>query len=388
MSNIKVSEFYRTFGGLTQSTEHFMKAYYVSKRATGRVLDIGCNTGFLSALLDKTKVTSYTGLEISDEVIKHKVVDANVIWCDITKVPWPLDESSFDTVVWLEGPDVFIDPVPIYQELTRVLKSGGLLIIATPKFIRYLSPEFPRMYEYGLEEIANELKDQHFQVVNVQEVSASETRLWRKLFLVDAVAPGKYDSKYWDERAKGEFGIVGGNITKETYEAETKKQIEVLKKVVDWSKLTVLDAGCGDGRLTKDLKPLCKSITGCDFSMAWLRRAAVNVQDVDFIPAKLGTNLPFKDDEFDVSLAWYVLIHVVSRDEWNKSLDELKRISGQHIIIGEVVRENWGNQPVAPHCVIRSIKDYEAKMSPWKLGGTWKTDNAMPITVMRFDRNE
>jgi len=170
-------------------SDQFMKGYYVSQRASGEVLDLGCNNAWISSLLHPT--CKYTGLEINEDLVKMCKPNTNVKCYDMTSIPWPFGNSTFDTVLWLEGPEMFIDPIEIYSEIYRVIKPSGTLILAVSKFLRFVSPAFPKMYEYDLAEIIQEIQENRFAVANWQEVSASTLRLYRKLFLLDCKPIGK-----------------------------------------------------------------------------------------------------------------------------------------------------------------------------------------------------
>jgi len=165
------------------TTDYFMKAYYAGQRCSGEVLDIGCNTGYMSGIIHSS--CKYTSLEINKDVIGKAKEGTNIKLWDMISRPWPFADSFFDTVLWLEGPETLIDPTPVYSEIFRVIKPSGTLVLAVSKFIRFTSPVFPKMYEYDLAEILKECQDNKLTPVNYQEVSQSNQRLYRKLFLID-----------------------------------------------------------------------------------------------------------------------------------------------------------------------------------------------------------
>jgi SAM-dependent methyltransferase len=69
-----------------------------------------------------------------------------------------------------------------------------------------------------------------------------------------------------------------------------------------------LDLGCGDGRLTAELR--AGSVTGADVSRVALERAAAHVPDARLVLLQPDEPLPFQDSSFDLVLSTEVLEHV------------------------------------------------------------------------------
>jgi ubiquinone/menaquinone biosynthesis C-methylase UbiE len=80
-----------------------------------------------------------------------------------------------------------------------------------------------------------------------------------------------------------------------------QQEIEHIKKVVDLSGKRVLEIGCGEGRLTKQLGPLCASVMAIDpeTDAIQLAIAANKFTNVTFQTADV-LDLPFDDQSFDV----------------------------------------------------------------------------------------
>jgi ubiquinone/menaquinone biosynthesis C-methylase UbiE len=73
----------------------------------------------------------------------------------------------------------------------------------------------------------------------------------------------------------------------------------------------VLDLGCGDGRLTPELRG--SHVVGADVSRVALDRARTRLadRDIELVELTPGAVMPFSDGEFDLVLAAEVLEHVV-----------------------------------------------------------------------------
>lgn len=95
-----------------------------------RVLDLGCGTGNLTALLlDLVREGRVIGLDISRGMLdraRSKVTEVDrVEWVHADVVSIPLGGSSVDRVICLSTWPHFTDPVGAATEVERVLRPGG-----------------------------------------------------------------------------------------------------------------------------------------------------------------------------------------------------------------------------------------------------------------------
>jgi SAM-dependent methyltransferase len=82
-----------------------------------------------------------------------------------------------------------------------------------------------------------------------------------------------------------------------------------------------LDLGCGDGRLTAELR--AESVTGADVSAVALDRARARLPGASLVQVQPDEPLPFEDGSFDLALCAETLEHV--RDV-QLLLSELRRV--------------------------------------------------------------
>jgi 2-polyprenyl-3-methyl-5-hydroxy-6-metoxy-1,4-benzoquinol methylase len=75
---------------------------------------------------------------------------------------------------------------------------------------------------------------------------------------------------------------------------------------------SVLDVGCGDGRMSYELKKLGLNVTGFDGISTAIRLAKERVEDVDFFVADIDTLTMYK--KFDYFLAQDVIEHLKNPD--------------------------------------------------------------------------
>lgn len=95
---------------------------------------------------------------------------------------------------------------------------------------------------------------------------------------------------------------------------------------------TVLDVGCGDGRLSKRMAQTGRMVVGIDLSREALRHVRV--------PRILGScdRLPFGDRSFDLVLCSEVLEHLPI-GVYRATLLELERVARRYVIIGTPFKE-------------------------------------------------
>jgi SAM-dependent methyltransferase len=87
-----------------------------------RILDLGCG---------KKKIKSKGNKVIGVDKIMTKGVD--VIW-DLEKVPWPFKDNMFDMVNASHILEHLSDTVKTFDEIHRITKKGGRVIIRVPHF--------------------------------------------------------------------------------------------------------------------------------------------------------------------------------------------------------------------------------------------------------------
>jgi ubiquinone/menaquinone biosynthesis C-methylase UbiE len=105
---------------------------YVKGKA---VLDIACGEGYGSNLLSKN-AREVTGIDLDSKTINHaskKYSKNNLKFIQGKVEDIPAADSSFDVVISFETLEHTNEHEKIFQEIKRILKPGGLLIISTPE---------------------------------------------------------------------------------------------------------------------------------------------------------------------------------------------------------------------------------------------------------------
>lgn len=99
------------------------------------VLDVGCGTGtILKRLSQKCSIRGY-GIDTEEKMIEQAVLkcpDMDIQLCSCEETPF--NDKSFDIIVACMAYHHFSDKDKFAAEAARLLKSGGRLYIADPKF--------------------------------------------------------------------------------------------------------------------------------------------------------------------------------------------------------------------------------------------------------------
>ena len=109
---------------------------FCSGRIKGRVMDVGCGDGFFTAkILKHFNLKNMRGLDISSKALdlaRLKYPEINFQQGELNHIPE--ETNSIDSVTMIEVIEHLIDIEGTLKELFRVMKPGGILLIATTDF--------------------------------------------------------------------------------------------------------------------------------------------------------------------------------------------------------------------------------------------------------------
>jgi ubiquinone/menaquinone biosynthesis C-methylase UbiE len=118
---------------------------------------------------------------------------------------------------------------------------------------------------------------------------------------------------------------------------------------------SVLDVGCGTGRISVYLAERGYRVTGMDVSEGLLSVArdisTKRSQDIHFFHTE-GITLPFQDEEFDILIGFKILCYIPTRELRNDYLKELYRVlkpNGICIITQNIVPDEYINNAEDEH---------------------------------------
>jgi len=144
--------------------------------------------------------------------------------------------------------------------------------------------------------------------------------------------------KYWEERAQqyGERSVLNLALNEEEIgslkDFQAKTIFPFLKQELNGTEQTLLDFGCGPGRLCIELANLtqCK-VTGAD-PIEHLLRLAPADPDVSYKKITNGV-IPVADNTFDVIWICFVLGGIVNKKEFKQTVKELERVAKKNSLL-------------------------------------------------------
>lgn len=110
----------------------------IDRAEDGKLLDAGCGPAYIAPELIKLGYT-YWGIDVAPRMLEQYYKQANVPGCvflsvgDVTRLAFP--NNFFDALICIGVLDRVKDHDPVFQELVRVVKPNGTLIIWFPNFV-------------------------------------------------------------------------------------------------------------------------------------------------------------------------------------------------------------------------------------------------------------
>lgn len=180
---------------------------------------------------------------------------------------------------------------------------------------------------------------------------------------------GPFDQAgYWIDRHKrlhGDPRSVGnaGKSLEDNLkgEARIKRDVGILARLLEPTCTSVLDLGCGYGRIANEFLERGFRYSGMDVSPEAISEARRTNPDGTFEIMDLNNWQP--TTHFDVVCVFYVLVHFVDDEKWSAFLDRALRSVGAHgyfIFADEFPPER---SPAGSHVVARPLSDYAAYLS-------------------------
>jgi 2-polyprenyl-3-methyl-5-hydroxy-6-metoxy-1,4-benzoquinol methylase len=145
----------------------------------GKILDIGCGSGLFLKEMNELGWDSY-GVEIDESAVEYAKKTGLKVFCgELTDVHYP--ELYFDVVAMRHVIEHVHSPKEVMNEIYRIMKNEGTLILATPNIDCYEAKIFERywtnldvprhLFFFSLETIKRLLKTTGFEVEKVDWIS-------------------------------------------------------------------------------------------------------------------------------------------------------------------------------------------------------------------------
>ena len=165
---------------IEQTIRHrFMASYFLPSMQKETLLDLGCGRRPYKQLYAPAFNKSI-GAEHPDSHFPKSDID---LYCVATKIP--LSDASIDTVLCTEVMHDIAEPTEMLDEIYRILKENGELILTTP----FVAPVVDGVYDhyrftnYGLEYLLKKSGFRIIKTIPVGDVFASTITLWIKPWL-------------------------------------------------------------------------------------------------------------------------------------------------------------------------------------------------------------
>lgn len=147
--------------GAMIEAEHETRYRWATPLAKGRdVLDAGCGVGWGSCLLAAAGASSVTGVDIHPQALENarERADGAAEFVQGDLAALPFDDDRFDVVVCFEAIEHVPDPERALDELRRVLRPDGLLLISSPNRGVYPAGNPHHLHEYTASELEASLR--------------------------------------------------------------------------------------------------------------------------------------------------------------------------------------------------------------------------------------
>lgn len=139
----------------------------IPKYAKGKLLDVGCGKFPLYGLY-RNYVDECIGIDWENTLHNNTNVD---FYLDISK-PLPFESESFDTILSSDVLEHIYNPIDALNEMVRILKPGGFLLVNTP--FEYWMHETPFDYYRYTEFLYRRYASENGQIecVNVEKIGS------------------------------------------------------------------------------------------------------------------------------------------------------------------------------------------------------------------------
>jgi SAM-dependent methyltransferase len=167
----------------------------------------------------------------------------------------------------------------------------------------------------------------------------------------------------------GGYQYLTGEVFSSTVSA--KRLNDAIHKITDWNKKTIIDVGCGDGKLTKNLIDYgATSVVGIDPADKAVERASQDYSNISNLKFLVGSayQIPYADKYFDIAIIRGVLHHL---QDPQLALLEASRIAKEVIVL----------EPNGLNPVLKLIE----KISPYHI--EHEERSFLPVTLKNWGKN-
>jgi len=158
--------------GKLMYAEHLVRYRAISALVQGKVVaDIASGSGYGSAILGET-AQSVVGFDADQDAVQYATEQygsSNVTFNRADALNIPLDDHSVDVAVTFETIEHIEDYEGFLDELARVVRPGGLVVVSTPNDLEFPEGNHFHLHEFERAELIDQLRrrfdyiDEYFQ---------------------------------------------------------------------------------------------------------------------------------------------------------------------------------------------------------------------------------
>lgn len=130
--------------------------YYLKKipleKNNNKLLEIGCSSG-MALEVSQEMGWQPTGIDINNavvEITRHRIKNVEVKSKPLVKCRFP--DQYFSAVIMLDVIEHIPDPVPLIEEVSRILKKNGIILILTPNIQSFSARVLKNKWPHFLKE--------------------------------------------------------------------------------------------------------------------------------------------------------------------------------------------------------------------------------------------
>ena len=148
----------------------------------GKILEIGSNLGYFTGRVAKETGSHVVGIDTNTSKLLYKIArlrnkgkSASFVQGD-QNTGLAFQDGSFDQVIMSHVIEHFADPTPLIDEIKRVLKEDGTLIVAVPReeFLGQNTRDHKVLYS-SLEQLRAQLEGYGFELVDEKDFGLCES---------------------------------------------------------------------------------------------------------------------------------------------------------------------------------------------------------------------